>query len=229
MEIHVATLFTMDRHARLLHVNDPSTAGRPLAAPRFFLGRTAEGNVWRFRSDLDPQLAHELDAICKSEAIGADYAGASGGAALFESQLAKYAPVTRTWTGPAFCFPDDIAPAGDAVALSAENAHCLLAHLPAWGADIALGLPFFGVFINGAVVSVCCSARTTAVADEAGVETAAPFRGRGYAAIAVRAWASAVQDRNRIPLYSTSWDNSASLALARKLGLRHYGTDLHIA
>jgi hypothetical protein len=31
-----------------------------------------------------------------------------------------------------------------------------------------------------------------------------------------------------IPLYSTSWQNQASLALARKLGLIQYGADLHI-
>jgi hypothetical protein len=32
----------------------------------------------------------------------------------------------------------------------------------------------------------------------------------------------------RTPLYSTSWENEASLALAKKLGLPQYGVDLHI-
>ncbi|MDQ3856704.1 MAG: GNAT family N-acetyltransferase, partial [Chloroflexota bacterium] len=32
----------------------------------------------------------------------------------------------------------------------------------------------------------------------------------------------------KVPLYSTSWDNSASQAVARKLGLVQYATDLSL-
>jgi mono/diheme cytochrome c family protein len=67
-----------------------------------------------------------------------------------------------------------------------------------------------------------------AAAHEAGVETAASCRGRGYAAPVVAAWARAVRDVGRVPLYSTSWRNEASRAVARKLGLVCFGSDLHI-
>jgi predicted GNAT family acetyltransferase len=63
------------------------------------------------------------------------------------------------------------------------------------------------------------------MAAEAGVETDAAFRGLGFAARVTAAWALAIRASGRIPLYSTSWSNTASLAVARKLGLTQYATD----
>jgi hypothetical protein len=37
----------------------------------------------------------------------------------------------------------------------------------------------------------------------------------------------AVRRLARLPLYSTSWENAASRALADRMGLECYGTDLH--
>ena len=84
------------------------------------------------------------------------------------------------------------------------------------------------VLHDGKTVSVCCSVRMTPQAHEAGVETHPAFRGRGYAARAVAAWAKTVYEMARVPLYSTSWENEPSRTLAKKLGLIQYGVDLHI-
>jgi predicted GNAT family acetyltransferase len=78
------------------------------------------------------------------------------------------------------------------------------------------------------LASVCFSARNTPVAAEAGVDTVEEFRGRGYAPAVVAAWARAVRQEGRVPLYSTSWDNLASRSVARKLGLVMYGADFSL-
>ncbi|MDP9374870.1 MAG: GNAT family N-acetyltransferase [Chloroflexota bacterium] len=63
---------------------------------------------------------------------------------------------------------------------------------------------------------------------EAGVETLAAFRGRGYATRAVTGWVVAVREQGRIPLYSASWDNLALRGAARRLELLLYGVDLRL-
>ena len=69
---------------------------------------------------------------------------------------------------------------------------------------------------------LCGCARRTDEAAEASLETAEPFRAQGLAERVTAAWAIAVRASGRMPLYSTSWENSASLAVARKLGLTTY-------
>jgi predicted GNAT family acetyltransferase len=60
---------------------------------------------------------------------------------------------------------------------------------------------------------------------EAELETAAAYHGRGHAVRVAAAWAMAIRASGRTPLYSTSWTNTASLAVARKLGLVAYASD----
>ncbi|HSW09346.1 MAG TPA: hypothetical protein VLK32_00365 [Bacillota bacterium] len=81
------------------------------------------------------------------------------------------------------------------------------ADLPAWQ-------PFFGLVEEGRAVSICSSVRITPAAHEAVVETLPSFPGRGYAQDVVAGWASAVQATGALPLYSTSWENVASQAVA---------------
>ncbi len=64
MRIHLETLFTQDDAGFFMTVNEPGGT----EAPRFFLGRTADGNVWGVRHDVDTALVNDqikfpIDAI----------------------------------------------------------------------------------------------------------------------------------------------------------------------
>jgi RimJ/RimL family protein N-acetyltransferase len=224
MCLHVEALFTCDDVGRLVAVNEPG--GAP--APRFFLGQTAEGNAWWFRSDVDASLASELDALCKSLPTARELDADLGMAAPFLAALTRDGPLRRTWAGPAFRFPSDLSGHESAVRVTPDNATVLSPYLEDWCNHVSAGVPMTGVLHDGKAVSVCCSVRMTARAHEAGVETYPDFRGRGYAARAVAAWAKAVYEMARVPFYSTSWENEPSRTLAKKLGLVQCGVDLHI-
>ena len=224
MRLHVETLFTCDERGRLRAVNEPGGA----AAPRFFLGRTADGNAWWFRHDVDAAVAADLDALCESLPRSLETEAGLDGAAPFISRLAREEPVRKTWTGPAFRFPAELPDDETAVRVTPRNAAVLSPHLDAWRDDVSAGTPMVVVLEGGKAVSVCCSVRVTPRAHEAGVGTHPDFRGRGHAARAVSAWASAVRQMGGIPLFSTSWANEPSRALAKKLGLIQFGVDLHI-
>lgn len=221
MALHVDALFTHDAAGRMLRVNEPNGA----RAPRFFLGRTATGQVLRFRDDVDDTLATALrDEASRTSVSPLDPIPS----ARFEALLVASAPIEHVGSGPAYVCPDAIAGGDGAVPVTRDNAGLLRAHLPQWLGDVGVSEPLFAVVEEGHAVAVCATVRITPFAAEAGVETAAAFRGRGHALQATAAWAQAVRAAGRIPMYSTSWQNHASQAVARKLGLRLFGSDLHI-
>ncbi len=220
MRAHVDALFTYDAAGRMLRVNDPE--GK--VAPRLYVGRTVHGVELRCRYDVDDELAQALAAVALSEPGEDALCVSPYGAARYEELLARHAPIERTSAGPAYCFPRELPVSSDVVLATPENANLLAPPLDPWLADIALGRPTVMLVNDGQAVSICSSVRITDVAHEAGVETAAEFRGRGYAARVVAAWARMIRERGRMPLYSTSWQNQASQAVARKLGLLRYGS-----
>src|SRR4051812_34768056 len=62
-ELHINTLYRTDVNGRLLTTNESEE--RP--APFFYMVRTLEGNVWRFRYDVPAAAAEELDRLCRAE------------------------------------------------------------------------------------------------------------------------------------------------------------------
>ena len=124
----------------------------------------------------------------------------------------------RIDSGPSFVFPEAIA--GPPGTVCVDDVALLDHNFSGWQAsEIPQCAPIVGVVENGQAVSVCFCARRSDVAAEAGVETAVELRGRGMGPRVTAAWAVAVRASGRIPLYSTSWSNEASMAVARKLGL----------
>ena len=228
MEMQVEALFRLDAAGRLRHVNEPEAP----EAPRFFLGRTPQGNVWRCRHDLPSDAVRELGRIVAGEPVapaldGEPPAGADAVIALLE----MLAPVRDVWRGPAYAFPDTalIARPTPAMAVTARNAALLQGDFTLLRAPLDAIQPCLAVVADGVAVSVCHTARRSDRAAEAGLETLDAYRGKGYAVAATAAWATAVRRSGLQPLYSTSWDNEASRAVARRLGLVQYGEDWHVS
>lgn len=226
MALHIDALFLLDAEHRLLAVNEPD----PPPAPRLYLGRTRSGNTWRFRHDLPDEIVRTLAPLLRAEPIAPDLAQPPHCLPALHAILSRHAPVTETATGPAWHFPDHIpTPGHDVIAITLTNADLIRPIFPTLAADLPHRLPCMAILHDGRLASLCFSSRNTPHAAEAGLETLEPFRGRGYAASAVAAWARAVRAQARTPLYSTAWDNLPSRAVARKLGLVLYAADLTIA
>ena len=121
--------------------------------------------------------------------------------------------------GPTFLFPAGTENKFEGVT-PIDDLSLLQCNFSGWtAAAIPQRLPIMAVLQGGHAVSVCFSARRSPMAAEAGLETAAAFRGRGLGPRVTAAWSDTIRSLGLIPLYSTSWNNSASLSVARKLRL----------
>ena len=224
MRLHVEALYVHDADGRLLHVREPNGA----LAPRFFLGRTSDGFVCRVRHDVPHEVRRELEAVAEETHASERDLDAPTPASRFEEILARHAPIGKRSAGPAFVFPAALPSTSGTVHVTQDNAPLLDPLLQPWRPDVQFSQPLFAATADGQAVAVCGSVRITPSAHEAGVETAAPYRRRGYAVPVVAAWAQAVRELGVEPLYSTSWQNEASRAVARKLGLIRFGSDLSL-
>jgi hypothetical protein len=224
MELQVRTLFVQDERRRILRVNDPSK----VPAPRFFLGRTTSGNIWRVRHDLPDSTASVLQDLAATEPVATELREAPANFDKYSETLAADAPIAFIEHGPAYYFPAHLEVRPDIVYVTASNKDLLERGFPSYLGGIEAIQPCAAVVEGEHAVSICCSARITREAAEAGVQTLEGFRSHGYATRAVAAWAIAVRRLDLIPLYSTSWENMASQGVAGKLGLVRYGADFDL-
>lgn len=222
MQMHVAALYVHDERMRMVAINQWDGGG----APRFFLGRTPEGSVWRFRSDLPDELTNELERLCRNEPDG--LTREPHFKESYIQLLASCAPIDQLWEGPAYGCSKSVKPFLPSIRITDKNAHLLQNGFEAWLPDVPHRQPFIASIEDGHAVALCSSVRITDLAHEAGVETLPTHRCRGHAASVVAAWANTLLKENILPLYSTSWENTASQKVAKKLGLLQYGTDFHI-
>lgn len=225
MSIHVRALFTHDDESRIAFVNEPDSATIP--APRLFLGRTRAGNDWRFRADLSEELCERLNAQCADEpSVNVELPPRHLEA--FVRLLETNAQVREISSGPAYRFTAYPTPSNPLLVVTENNAEVLQGGFEKLVEELPTWQPFVALIVQNRAVSVCRSVRITPEAHEAGVETLPEFRGKGYAIEVTAEWARMVMATGVIPLYSTSWGNTASQAVARKLGLKCYGTDFQI-
>jgi thiamine monophosphate kinase len=92
IDLQVATLFICDAGGRLRYINEPGYTEAELdPAPRFFMGRTTEGNIWRFRHDLPDGLLHELEQLCRAEPVAVNLTDPPVHAAAIRAALHAHA------------------------------------------------------------------------------------------------------------------------------------------
>jgi len=89
--------------------------------------------------------------------------------------------------------------------------------------------PCLAKVIDNKAVAICRTVRRSSLGLEGGVDTTLEYRKRGFGAQTVASWATKVWSLGFIPCYSTQWENKASLALARKLGMIQYATDINVS
>jgi hypothetical protein len=225
-DLHLKTLFVLNDDGRILSTREPGMHRGPL----FSLIRNTTSCAWAVRAGVPEDIASEIDHLAREEPPVLDLRDSPVHAARYVSLLGRIhvgqevGATLRQSAGPAFEFPDAIAQSADIVVV--EDEQQLHQNFHGWvPGEIAAGrAPVMAAFKDGHPVSLCFCARSSDIAAEAGVETAEAFRGRGFAPYVTAAWALAVRASGRVPLYSTSWTNSASLAVARRLGLMAYAS-----
>lgn len=227
-DVHLDLLYERDEHGLLLRSRD-----RAVSAPLLHLVRTTEGNRWLLSGALlEPQHAQLQEALV-SEPVIEDLGQVESRPPILSgirSLLATHRVSLKEERGPAFLFAETLPPAMGSGELLREPRDVRTVPELTWIREVEPAQHPLAVVRNssGDVVAVCHSARATAEAAEAGVETARDYRGRGFAGAVVVCWAAAVRAEGRLPLYSTQWTNHASRAVARKLGVILYGEDYQI-
>ena len=214
-ELQLDTLFVLSGEGRIISTREPN----PSPGPTFSLVRGMTGCAWAVHADVADELAGQLRALAREEPPTVDFRDDPVHANRYVSLIGG-----RAESGPAFTFPDVVPAPADIVAIT--DLAQLEKHFRGWTADeLPERSPILAIVEEGHAVSVCFCARRSPAAAEAGVETAGRFRRRGLAARVTAAWAQAIRASGRVPIYSTSWSNESSLAVARKLGLEACASD----
>jgi hypothetical protein len=226
-EIDLDALFIHDARGRIVRTNEPD--GRP--APRFDFWHTRVGNIWRVGRHVPDNVARRLEELAVSEPVRDDLTSPPVQFEAMHGALGMAFDPESSGYGLGYRFPDAIPDLPDTTRITSDNLHLLRRMVDdmAWPrAALDAGDIWTAVVVDDAAVSICFCSRLTDRAAEAGVETLAGYRGRGYAPTVVAAWARAVRASGRIPFYGTSHDNLASQAVARKLGLIRYAVGFRI-
>lgn len=223
MEIEADALFTSDENKRLLRVNEPWPDTAKAARMLLTLALGGPARCY-FREDIPDEIIRQVEGMADREEAPQTLASPP----KYQKEYVRILGGERAEYGPCYWMPQ-LPVEADIVYLSEKNIQPFIQNGFSWLAgEIPYNAPCAAVIRDKQAVCVCRSVRISRWAAEAGIETLPDYRGRGYAGQAAAAWAKAVRQLGKIPLYSTSWDNLASQRVAQKLGLRWYGIGCEI-
>lgn len=221
MRLRLDVLYTYDERGRLLLSNEPIESAR-VPGPDLALGIANGRRVMRASKNLPDDCVDRLGAIPAGLLLE------SGSQAYFEALERELEPL-GDWSrsgGPAYRFPEIPEFSAEAIEITEETRSVLQGHTAWFSDEYNLWGRAFAIVRNGVAVSTCFSSRQNDRSSEAGLWTVPDFRGQGFASLVVKSWAAAVYESGHTPFYSTSWENFASQAVARKLGLIPIGEDV---
>jgi hypothetical protein len=169
-----------------------------------------------FAPDVVPEIVERLAGVIRAMVPEATVTVSGGPCFVFPEELVELpAPLPIVASGPEG--PEGHDRARDLVRPAnwepGEWQELVAGHLGTWAMALDGDHP----------VSICHSPAATDGGVEAGVWTRADHRGAGLAPAVTRAWWSLERRRGRVLFYSTSADNHASRAVARKLRLHPLG------
>ncbi len=149
--------------------------------------------------------------------------------ALIRKSALDHVETAEIESGPAFYIPQMPAETPDLSEINQWNKDALEPCFKYTHEHLDRLQPCIAKVIDAKAVAICRTVRRSSFGLEGGVDTILEFRKRGFGADTVAFWASKVWSLGLIPCYSTQWENEASLALARKLAMIQYATDISIS
>jgi GNAT superfamily N-acetyltransferase len=226
LTLQIHSLYQHDSVGRIVnYAGPPGDQGK---APFVFFGRTVLGNLWRVRAGLPDALTRDLFRFAAAEAVVPDLERKPERWAAMRSRIEEFETINIEFAGPAFRFPNVIEGGDEATLMRPGDEERIAASMPGFDGPIEDRDPMFAMIREERPVALAFCATVPGVACEVGVETSPGWRGHGFAGELVAAWAREMRSRGVEPLYSTSWENAASRAVARKLDLILYASDLHL-
>lgn len=214
MRLHARALFTANEKDELIAVREPWDCVSQMA-PRFYLARPLHEKPFAcFRAGVPETLKERLTSAVRREPAleSADEPPVYRREYL---QLLNAAEASEE-----VCFEIPQQQNLNARIWTARDIGNRAERYFPWLADELKFVPFCAAVCmeDTQAVSVCRSVRIIPGAEEAGIETCAPYRRKGYALSALAAWTQRVRESGAIPLYSAHISNTASINLAKKAG-----------
>jgi hypothetical protein len=149
--------------------------------------------------------------------------------AIIRKSALDHVDIAEIEIGPAFYIPQMPVKASDVFEINQWNRDALEPRFGYTYRHLDQLQPCIAKVIGDKAVAICRTVRRSSFGLEGGVDTILEFRTRGFGAETVASWAAKVWSLGFIPCYSTQWENKASLALARKLGMIQYATDILVS